>query len=94
MNTPRHAYVYRRNRPDLSDPVQPHPPADQDRALNIDQVRQRLNCSRSHVYNMIQAGKIDAFRLGSRNGLRVKESEVSRFVADQESRESDSVAAE
>lgn len=94
MNTPRHAFVYRRNRPDLSDPVQPHPPADSGRALNIDQVRERLNCSRSHVYNLIQAGKIDAFRLGSRNGLRVRDSEVRRFVRDQESREAYSMAAE
>lgn len=94
MDTPRHAFVYRRNRPDLKDTGQSPPPPSQDPALNIDQVRQRLNCSRSHVYNLIQAGQLDAFRIGNRNGMRVRESEVRRFVADQESRESDSVAAE
>lgn len=94
MNTPRHAFVYRRNRPDLDDTGRPPAPPSQDPALNIDQVRQRLNCSRSHVYNLIQAGQIDAFRIGNRNGMRVMESEVRRFVRDQESRESDQVTEE
>jgi hypothetical protein len=39
------------------------------------------------VYNLINTGVIDAFRIGSRNGLRVKESTVQRFIEEQEARE-------
>lgn len=91
MTQPRHAFIYRRNRPDLAGSTpegqQPDQPPAQDRALNIDQVRKRLNCSRSHVYNLIQAGVIDAFRIGSRNGLRVKESVVRQFIQEKEAQE-------
>ena len=58
-----------------------------DRILNVEQVRQQLKCSRTHVYNLINTGVIDAFRIGSRNGLRVKESAVRRFIEEQEARE-------
>jgi len=58
-----------------------------DRIVNVEQVRDRLKCSRAHVYNLINTGVIDAFRIGSRNGLRVRESVVQRFIKEQEARE-------
>ncbi|WMW66921.1 helix-turn-helix domain-containing protein [Nitratidesulfovibrio liaohensis] len=39
-----------------------------------------LGCTRQHVYDRISAGEIVAARLGLRNGLRVPEGEVDRFV--------------
>lgn len=78
MTTHRHAFVYRRNRPDLAaGSSQPAP----DRLLNIDQVRRRLNCSRSHVYNLIQTGQLPATTLGESKGKRVYESTVEAFIA-------------
>ncbi|WP_024333102.1 helix-turn-helix domain-containing protein [Desulfotignum balticum] len=58
-----------------------------DRILNVEQVRDRLKCSRAHVYNLINTGVIDAFRVGRQKGVRVKESVVARFIAEQEFRE-------
>lgn len=58
-----------------------------DRLLNVEQVREHLKCSRTHVYNLISAGVIEAFRIGSRKGLRVRESVVLRFIEKQEFRE-------
>ncbi len=51
-----------------------------DRLLNVQQVRSRLECSRSHVYNLINQGEIPAIRIGVRQGIRVRESEVDRFL--------------
>jgi hypothetical protein len=39
------------------------------------------------VYNLISAGVIEAFRIGSRNGLLIRESEVLGFIEEQEFRE-------
>ena len=57
------------------------------RILNVEQVRQKLNCSRSNVYRLIDTGMIAAFRVGRQKGLRVKESVVLRFIEEQEFRE-------
>jgi|GEM_PF-3049393 len=76
MTENQHAFVYRRNRPDLQDGSQ----ARTDRLLNIDQVRRRLNCSKSHVYNLIQAGDLPAVTLGASRGKRVYEAEVSLYL--------------
>lgn len=32
----------------------------------------RWGCSRRHVYALIDAGKIEAFRLGARRGVRIR----------------------
>lgn len=55
-----------------------------DRLLNVEQVRERLQCSRKHVYNLINAGELPAIRLGVRKGLRVKLSELEYFLEDRE----------
>ncbi|CCK81220.1 helix-turn-helix transcriptional regulator [Desulfobacula toluolica] len=51
-----------------------------DRLLNVDQVGQRLQCSRRHVYNLIEKGALPAFKIGSRQGIRVKESKIEKFL--------------
>lgn len=51
-----------------------------DRLLSVEQVRSRLGCSRSHVYNLINRQALPAVKIGSRMGIRVKESEVNRFL--------------
>ena len=51
-----------------------------DKLLNVAQVTDILTCSRRHVYNLIAKGALPAFRLGERSGLRVRESEVDKFL--------------
>ena len=50
-----------------------------DKLLNVEQVRERMQCSRRHVYNLIAQGDLAAIRLGIRQGLRIRESEVEKF---------------
>ena len=50
------------------------------RLLNVEQVRKMLNCSRRHVYNLIETGVLPAFKIGSRQGLRIKENQVIQFI--------------
>jgi len=58
-----------------------------DRILNVEQVRERLKCSRAHVYNLINAGEIDSFRVGRQKGVRIRESVVVRFIQKKEADE-------
>lgn len=48
--------------------------------LPVAEVARRLNCTRQHVYNLINAGELQAVRLGARMGIRIAESEVTRFL--------------
>lgn len=48
--------------------------------LPVAEVARRLNCTRQHVYNLINAGELLAVRLGARMGIRVAESEVEKFL--------------
>lgn len=52
--------------------------------LTVGQVRDRLNCSRAHVYRLIDKGESEggllAFRIGTDNGLRVPEDSLERFL--------------
>lgn len=50
------------------------------RLLNVVQVMERLNCSRSFVYKLVGAGKLKALRLGEVKGLRVTEKSLIRFT--------------
>lgn len=58
----------------------------EDRLLNVEQVRQRLNCSRSYVYQLIETGSagggLDGLRIGRVRGIKVPMSEVERFIGD------------
>jgi excisionase family DNA binding protein len=83
MTAPRHAFVYKRSRPDLKNAEAGR----HDRLLNIDQVRRRLNCSKSHVYNLIQMGELSAITIGATKGKRVYESEVMNYLAERQGKE-------
>jgi excisionase family DNA binding protein len=52
--------------------------------LTVNQVRRRLNCSRSHVYNLMDkgesAGGLPSFRVGAERGRRVPEDAVEKFL--------------
>ncbi len=83
MTTQRHSFVYRRNRPDLKSPEHSRG----DRLLNIDQVRRRLNCSKSHVYNLISSGELPAVTLGESKGKRVYEADIDQYLNDRAEKE-------
>ena len=51
-----------------------------DRLLTVEQVRKMLGCSRRHVYNLIEKGDLPAMKIGSRQGIRVKESKLDKFL--------------
>ncbi|WMW65781.1 helix-turn-helix domain-containing protein [Nitratidesulfovibrio liaohensis] len=48
--------------------------------LPVAEVARRLGCSRQHVYNLINAGELQAVRLGARMGIRVEEKEIIKFL--------------
>lgn len=61
---------------------QPTEAGKKDRLLNIKQVSGRLSCSKSHVYNLINSGHLQAVTVGAgQGGKRVYESEVERFLS-------------
>lgn len=59
-----------------------------DRLLNVEQVRERLQCSRKHVYNLINSGELAALKIGEKHGIRVRNSALQVFI---ENREADSM---
>lgn len=50
------------------------------RKLNWKQACGILNCSRSHFYNLVNEGKIPAFRYGRVRGVWVWEADVTNFL--------------
>ena len=50
------------------------------RKLNWKQACEMLNCSKSHFYNLVNEGKIPAFRCGKVRGVWVWEEEVRRYL--------------
>ncbi len=65
-----HAAIYERNRP--LDP-------DKGRALPISVVAQRLECSVSNVYNLINSGKLPRTKVGAKKGYRVYEADLKAY---------------
>lgn len=53
-----------------------------DRALNWQQVCRAMPCSKSFFYLLIKTGRLKAFKVGKVYGLRVRQSELDRFLAD------------
>ncbi len=51
-----------------------------DKLLNVEQVRDRLQCSRRHVYYLIADGSLSALKIGVNKGIRVKASELERYL--------------
>lgn len=52
-----------------------------DELLKICEVMEIMNVSRSHVYKLIDIGKLQAFKLAKRNGIRVYRSVVENFIS-------------
>ena len=52
----------------------------EDRCLRVSIVKDRLGCSTSNVYKLIEAGQLQAVSVGAKKGLRVRESELARFL--------------
>lgn len=51
--------------------------------ISIPEAADRLNCSRSHVYNLIAAGKLTRYNIaliGSK--IRVSDEDVDQYIAD------------
>ena len=53
-----------------------------DKLLRVSSVSKRFDCSISYVYRLIDLGELKAVKIGVKKGLRVFESEVSRFLKD------------
>ena len=51
-----------------------------DKLLPVSTVAQILTLSTQTIYNLIVAGQISAVRIGPRAGIRIKESELQRFL--------------
>lgn len=51
-----------------------------DRLLNVQRVRELLQCSRSHVYNLVDNGTLVAIKIGKVRGIRIYESSVERLL--------------
>lgn len=49
--------------------------------LDVNQVRLRLGCSRSHVYTLINEGKLLCVRIGRTKGFRVPEKSLRAFLS-------------
>jgi excisionase family DNA binding protein len=47
--------------------------------LHVCNVAKRLDCSKKHIYKLIQDGEIKAIRLGAR-ALRITESSLRGFI--------------
>ena len=52
-----------------------------DQLLALKDVAKRLNCSKRTARRLVDAGKIDRIMIGNRS-LRVKESELERFLSE------------
>ena len=52
----------------------------QDKLLRVSMIRDRLNCSPSHVYSLIKTGDLPAVKVGRRKGLRVFSSDVEKYL--------------
>jgi len=73
MSIMKHAAIYERNRPAPKDP-------DKGRALTISIVAQRLECSVSNVYNLINSGQLVRTKVGAKKGYRVYESDLDAYI--------------
>lgn len=51
-----------------------------DTLLKVSTVAERLDCHRSHVYKLIEEGKLDKVLIASKRGIRVTLSSLERFI--------------
>jgi excisionase family DNA binding protein len=48
----------------------------------VNQVAERINASKRHVYHLIESGQLAALSLGDKKGYRVPEDVLERFIAE------------
>jgi excisionase family DNA binding protein len=51
--------------------------------LTVKEVSKMLKCSKAHVYNMINNGRLSTFQIGEKKGYRVYNRDVERIMAEQ-----------
>lgn len=61
------------------------------RLLRVDQTAERLNCTRRHIYYLIDSGKLPALSIGKKRGYRIPEDALEAFIAQQREKFSESV---
>ncbi len=57
---------------------------EKDKLLNVEQVRNFLQCSRRHVYSLVETGDLKALKIGGRQGLRIRKSVLEEFLKKRE----------
>lgn len=53
-----------------------------EKLLDVQQVRKRLNCSKSYVYALIDRGELLCIKLGKVKGYRIPEEAVDQYMAE------------
>lgn len=49
--------------------------------LRVNTVAEMLDCSTSHIYNLIAGGHLQAVKIGKKAGIRVEKESFSLFLA-------------
>ena len=57
---------------------------EKDKLLNVEQVRRFLQCSRRHVYSLVESGELKALKIGGRQGIRIRKSVLEEFLQNRE----------
>lgn len=51
--------------------------------ISVPEAAGRLNCSRSHIYNLIAAGKLERYNIAlTGSKIRVSDEDVDRYIAE------------
>lgn len=51
-----------------------------DDTLNWEQACRLMECSKSHLYNLINTGELPAFRSGKLRGVKVRRADCERYL--------------
>ncbi len=49
--------------------------------IDVRRAANRLNCTPSHIYNLIKEGRLKAIRIGERAGIRIEEKCIEEFLS-------------
>lgn len=50
------------------------------RRFTVAQVAERLNCSRSWVYRLVEDGRLKGLRIGNRKGIQITEKSLAEYA--------------
>ena len=54
------------------------------RTVNAVQAAEFIGCCRTHIYKIYEAGKVEGYRIGSRQGLRLYLDSLNDFIQSRE----------